>query len=85
MAEYKEVRQFLKDNNITDDQMNYIWKFMYDRNWKVKNLTDSGLDWYNLTPTARLSLIGRFYDEVGKNADDKFKEKLEEILIKNEN
>lgn len=64
MSDYKEVKQFLDENNATSEQMDAMWKFMYDKNWKIKNLTDCGKDWTDLNKFARKSLIDIYNKEV---------------------
>ena len=66
MKEYKEVKQFLEENNVTDEQMNEMWKYMYDKNWKVKNLTDCGKDWSDMNNFALKSLIKLYNEEINK-------------------
>ncbi len=68
MAEYKEVKKFLDENNVTDAQMNEMWKYMYNKNWKVKNLTDNFKDWSDLNEFAQKSLIKLYNEELQKGA-----------------
>ena len=66
MSEYKEVRKFLDENNVTDEQMSEMWKYMYSKNWKVKSLTDGGKDWPDLNGFAQKSLVKLYNEELAK-------------------
>lgn len=67
MSEYREVKEFLDENGITSEEMDKMWSYLYNKNWKVTNLTNSGLDWPDLNSTARKSLINEYKKELDKN------------------
>jgi len=62
MADYAQVKRFLTENNVTDEQMDAMWSAMYNQNALVKVLTDHGKNWLDLNNGARKSLI-RIYNE----------------------
>ena len=45
------AKAFCYDNKLTLEQMDGIWEFMLDKNWKVAKLTDEGLDWTDFKPS----------------------------------
>ena len=57
MMNYIQMKAFLEENNKTHDEMQAYWESLYDSNWKVKNLTDSGSSWTDLNEYALASLI----------------------------
>ena len=57
MATYTDIHEFLVEQNMTHEQMDEMWSFMYDKNWKIKNLTDMGKTWSDMNKYALLSLI----------------------------
>jgi len=69
MADYREVKQFLDENSISSEQMDYMWAYMYDKNWKIANLTNGGEDWVDVTPSARKSLIKLYNEEINKKGE----------------
>ena len=60
MNNYKEITEWLNKNNMTGAEMDKIWTKMYDHNWKIKQLTDVGKDWFDLNLLAIQSLIKEY-------------------------
>ena len=60
MADYIKTVEFLIGNHRSHDTMEVMWKFMYDKNEKIKQLTDSNIHWYDLNDLAKLDLINRY-------------------------
>ena len=60
MNNYKEITEWLEQNNMTGAEMDKIWITMYDHNWKIKQLTDIGRNWHDLNLSAIQSLITEY-------------------------
>ena len=60
------AKAFCYDNKLTLEQMDRIWEFMLDKNWKVAKLTDEGLDWTDLNPVAMTSLLDLYHQALEK-------------------
>lgn len=50
MSDFRTVQSALTEIGMTADEMDIIWSYMRDKNWKVNALTNSNKDWSNLTP-----------------------------------
>ena len=48
MATKKEIKEILKELNLTKVQMDEFWTGCYDTNFIVKNLTDNGKTWRDM-------------------------------------
>jgi len=48
MATKKEIKEILKELNLTESQMDKFWKSNYDTNFIVRNLTNSGKTWRDM-------------------------------------
>jgi hypothetical protein len=68
MAEYKDVKEFLKENGVSAEEMDKMWAFMYDKNILVAKLTDCGKDWSDLNNLCKKSLIKIYQEECENNA-----------------
>lgn len=60
LADYKVIKQFLSENNVTDSEMDMMWNAMYSINPLVKQLTDCGKHWSDLNRGCQLDLIKRY-------------------------
>jgi hypothetical protein len=60
MHGYTEIRQFLQTNNITHEDMQNMFDYLYDKNWKIKAIADEGKNWTDLNLAAMKSLIGTY-------------------------
>ena len=67
---YSKQKAFLDENDVTDVDMNKMWKYMYGKNFIVKNLTDHGQSWRNLNTSAQKSLI-ELYNEDCEVCDER--------------
>lgn len=70
MATKKEISILLEKEKLTTQNVNAIWNFMIERNWKVKNLADSGKSWTDLNIHAIQSLIKEYDKELKKFNDE---------------
>jgi len=57
VADFENIRKFLKENSVTLEDMDTMWAFMYDKNPIVTNLTDHDQNWSGLNRMAMKSLI----------------------------
>ena len=55
--EYKEIKKWLDENNLTHEEMNKIWEKVKPDNWKLKALERAGKTWYDLNESALHSLL----------------------------
>lgn len=55
--DYAAIKKFLDDNHTTHEDMQRRWDSLKESNWKVKNLSDHGKNWYDLNELALASLI----------------------------
>lgn len=60
MSDFRTVQNALTEINMTASEMDEIWKYMYDKNWKIKALTNSGKDWSDLTIPGMKSLVEQY-------------------------
>lgn len=70
MNNFKEITKFLEDNNLTKKDLDNMWNFMYEHNWKIKSLTDCGKDWSDLNIMAVQSLIKNYNEQLSKEVDE---------------
>jgi wobble nucleotide-excising tRNase len=60
MSDFRAVQNALTEISMTAEEMDKIWAYMYDKNWKIKSLTNSGKDWSDLTIPAMRSLVEQY-------------------------
>ena len=57
----KSVKQFIRDNNLTEDELDYMWEYCASfpelGGKLIKRLSDSGVTWRTLNTSALSSLI----------------------------
>lgn len=93
MATKKEISELLKKLNLKESDIDAMWKELYDINWKVKNITDSGNSWKDLhisviedIPTLKektLASLKEKEEKEKKEAEEKQKQKEAEEYYAN--
>ncbi len=65
--DFIEMSDFLKDNQLSREQLDEMWDVMREHNWKIKSLDNSGKRWSGLTKPAILSLVKQHQELLAPN------------------